>query len=89
MSDYRAKLIVGLADEAIGSRLHNAVRHVTGSDSALTVSPTSLVLGTAAGSIGFFGAAATVQSTAATVNATTLVGILKNYGLLASTAVAG
>jgi hypothetical protein len=89
MSDYRAKLIIGLADEQVGERLHNAVRHLSGAAAALTVSPTSLVLGTAGGSIGFYGAAATVQSAAATVNATTLVGILKNYGLLASTAVAG
>jgi len=86
MSDYRAKLVVGLADEAVGGRLHNAVRHLTGSDSALTVSPTSLVLGATSSSVGFFGAAVTAKPAGVTLNsATAIANALANLGLIATT----
>jgi hypothetical protein len=86
MSDYRAKLIIGLADEATGGRLHNAVRHVTGSDSALTVSPTSFSVGASTSSIGFFGAAVTAKPSGVTLNsATAIANALANLGLIATT----
>lgn len=86
MSEYRAKLVIGLADEAIGSRLHNAVRHVSGSDTAMTVSATNLAVGASTSSIGFFGAAVTARPSGVTLNnATAIANALANLGLIATT----
>jgi hypothetical protein len=70
MSDLRAKLVVGLADEAVGARVANVVSNITGGSSAL----------------GFFGAAATVKPTGVTLNsATAIANALVNLGLIATT----
>lgn len=86
MSDYRAKLVVGLADEAIGERLHNAVRHVSGSATAMTVSATNLAVGASTSNIGFYGAAVTTKPSGVTLNsATAIAAALVNLGLIATT----
>lgn len=83
MSDYRAKLVVGLADEAIGARLHDAVRHVSGSATAMTVSATNLAVGASTSNIGFFGAAVTARAASAAVtDYASLKVALQNYGLI-------
>lgn len=81
----KAKIIVGLADEQIGARVADAIQHVTGTDSALTVGGTTLKLGLTGGTIGFFGAAGAVRATSAAVtDYASLKTALQNYGLIGS-----
>jgi hypothetical protein len=84
----KSKLIVGLADEAIGSQVADALQHVTGGTDALTVGATKVSLGVSGGSLGFFGAAVTARPAAVTVNATGIAGALINLGLIAGTTTA-
>lgn len=70
MSDLRAKLIVGLADEAVGARVSNVISNITGGASAL----------------GFFGSAATVKPAGVTLNnVTAIANALANLGLIGTT----
>lgn len=70
MSDLRAKLVVGLADEAVGARVSNVISNITGGASAL----------------GFFGSAATVKPTGVTLNnVTAIANALANLGLIGTT----
>lgn len=81
----KAKIIVGLADEEVGSRVADVIQHVTGSDSALTVGSTTLKLGVSGGTLGFFGAAGVTRATSAAVtDFATLKTALQNYGLIGS-----
>jgi hypothetical protein len=64
------KLIVGLADEAVGRRVANIVTNVSAGPSRL----------------GFFGTAATVKPTGVTLNnVTSVANALVNLGLIATT----
>lgn len=80
------KLIVGLADEAIGSRVADALQHVTGGTNALTIGATSVRVGVSGGSLGFFGAAVTARPSGVTVgNVTAVANALANLGLIGTT----
>lgn len=82
----KAKLIVGLADEEIGSRVADALQHVTGSSNALTVGATTVLVGVTGGSLGFFGSAVTARPSGVTLNNVTAVAnALANLGLIATT----
>lgn len=91
----RSKLIVGLADEAAGNRVWDALQHVTGDDAALTISPATVTVGAstvsvgvASGRVGFFGAAVTTKPvgiTAGAAGVTALVNALGNLGLIGTT----
>lgn len=77
----RSKLIVGLADEAAGNRVWDAVQHTTGASDALTVGGATL-------KVGFFGATPVVKPTGVTLGAggvTALQTALANLGLIATT----
>lgn len=64
------KLIVGLADEAVGRQVANVVANVSAGTNTL----------------GFFGAAATVKPTGVTLNnITSVANALVNLGLIATT----
>lgn len=75
------KLIVGLADEEIGSRVADALQHVTGGTNALTVGATQVRVGVSGGSVGFLGAAATAAQGVTLSNVTTVAQALINLGL--------
>jgi|LakMenEpi03Aug12_release.lakeMendotaPanAssembly.Ray.scaffolds.fasta_scaffold01126_45 hypothetical protein len=91
----RSKLIVGLADEAAGNRVWDALQHVTGDDSSLTISPSTVTIGAStasvgvtSGRLGFFGAAVTTKPvgiTAGAAGVTALVTALGNLGLIGTT----
>lgn len=79
----RAKLIVGLADEEIGSRVANVIQHATGTSSALTVGATTTRIGVAGGTVAFFGGTgSTLATSAAVTDFATLKTALQNYGLI-------
>jgi hypothetical protein len=79
----KAKLIVGLADEEIGSRVADAIQHVTGSAAALTVGATTTRVGVAGGTVAFFGGTGSTRATSAAVtDFATLKTALQNYGLI-------
>lgn len=81
----RNKIIVGLADIGAGNEVGNVVRHTTGTTDSLTVGPSALHLGTASGSVGFFGATPATQATSAAVtDFATLKTALQAYGLIGS-----
>ena len=81
----RAKLIVGLADEEIGSRLADSLQHVTGASNALTVGATNVRVGVTGGTVGFFGSAGAVRQQCTTNTVTALHACLANVGLVNST----
>lgn len=85
---FRSKIIVGLADEEVGTRVADSLQHVTGGTNALTIGATNVRVGVSGGSVGFFGAAATARPAAVTVNATGLALALINLGLIAGTTTA-
>ena len=77
MSDSN-KIIIGLADSVVGQKLGNIVSNVTASSSSVTV-------GGAAGSVGFFGTTPTTQATSAAVtDFASLKTALQAYGLVGS-----
>ena len=79
----RAKLIVGLADEEIGSRLADSLQHVTGASNALTVGATVSRFGVTGGTVAFFGGTGSTRATSAAVtDFLSLKGALQNYGLV-------
>jgi hypothetical protein len=80
---FRAKLIVGLADEEIGSRVADVLQHATGTASALTVGATTTRLGVTGGTVAFFGGTGSTRATSAAVtDFATLKTALQNYGLI-------
>jgi hypothetical protein len=79
----RTTLIIGLADEEIGSRVADAVQHVTGASDAVTVGATSTRVGVAGGTVAFFGGTGSTRATSAAVtDFATLKTALQNYGLI-------
>lgn len=77
MSDSN-KIIIGLADSAVGQKLGNIVSNVTASATAVTVAG-------AAGAVGFFGTTPTTQATSAAVtDFASLKTALQAYGLVGS-----
>ena len=83
---FKQKLIIGLADEELGSRVADALQHVTGGTNALTVGATQVQVGVTGGSVGFFGAAVTARPSGVTVgNVTAVANALANLGLIATT----
>lgn len=81
----KAKLIVGLADEEIGSRVADALQHVTGASNALTVGATNVRVGVSGGSVGFCGASPVVRQQCTTNTVTALHATLSALGLVNST----
>jgi hypothetical protein len=81
----KTKLIIGLADEEIGSRVANALQHVTGSSNALTVGATTVLVGVTGTTVGFFGSAGAVRQQCTTNSVTALHACLSNLGLVNST----
>jgi hypothetical protein len=80
---FRAKLIVGLADEEIGGRVADVLQHATGTASALTVGATTTRLGVTGGTVAFFGGTGSTRATSAAVtDFATLKTALQNYGLI-------
>jgi hypothetical protein len=80
---FRAKLIVGLADEEIGGRVADVLQHATGTASALTVGATTTRLGVTGGTVAFFGGTgSTLATSAAVTDFATLKTALQNYGLI-------
>lgn len=77
----KAKLIVGLADEEIGSRVADALQHVTGASNALTVGATGVQVGVTGGSVSFLGRALTGPQGVTLSNVTTVAQALINLGL--------
>jgi len=73
MSD-RNKLIVGLADSSIGTKVANVVANVTASGTATT-------LGASTGALGFFASAPTTQQGVTLNNVTSVAQALINLGL--------
>jgi hypothetical protein len=79
----KTTLIIGLADEEIGSRVADAVQHVTGASDAVTVGATSTRVGVAGGTVAFFGGTGSTRATSAAVtDFATLKTALQNYGLI-------
>jgi hypothetical protein len=80
---FRAKLIVGLADEEVGGRVADVLQHATGTASALTVGATTTRLGVTGGTVAFFGGTGSTRATSAAVtDFATLKTALQNYGLI-------
>jgi hypothetical protein len=80
---FRAKLIVGLADEQDGGRVADVLQHATGTASALTVGATTTRLGVTGGTVAFFGGTGSTRATSAAVtDFATLKTALQNYGLI-------
>ena len=87
------KLIVGLADEEVGSRVADVIQHTTGSAGALTISPATVTVGASTASVGvsggrlgFYGAAVTTRPSGVTLNnVTAIANALANLGLIATT----
>ena len=80
---FRAKLIVGLADEEIGGRVADVLQHATGTASALTVGATTTRIGVTGGTVAFFGGTGSTRATSAAVtDFATLKTALQNYGLI-------
>jgi len=80
---FRAKLIVGLADEEIGGRVADVLQHATGTASALTVGATTTRVGVTGGTVAFFGGTGSTRATSAAVtDFATLKTALQNYGLI-------
>lgn len=73
MSDT-SKIIIGLADAQVGQKVGNIVANVTASGSAVTV-------GSAAGSLGFFGASPVAKQGVTLSNVTSVAQALINLGL--------
>lgn len=69
------KIIVGLADPIVGKRVANAIQHVTGSASALTVGGDGTELG-------FFGATPAARPTITYGNVTSVCDALLTLGLV-------
>jgi hypothetical protein len=79
----KTKIIIGLADEEIGSRVADAIQHVTGASDAVTVGATSTRVGVAGGTVAFFGGTGSTRATSAAVtDFATLKTALQNYGLI-------
>jgi hypothetical protein len=79
----KTKIIIGLADEEIGSRVADAVQHVTGASDAVTVGATSTRVGVAGGTVAFFGGTGSTRATSAAVtDFASLKTALQNYGLI-------
>jgi hypothetical protein len=79
----KAKIIIGLADEEIGSRVADAIQHVTGVSNAVTVGATSTRVGVAGGTVAFFGGTGSELATSAAVtDFASLKTALQNYGLI-------
>lgn len=80
---FRAKIVVGLADEEVGNRVADSLQHVTGSAAALTVGSTTLRLGVTGGTVAFFGGTGSTRATSAAVtDFASLKTALQNYGLI-------
>jgi hypothetical protein len=79
----KTKIIIGLADEEIGSRVADAIQHVTGASDAVTVGATNTRVGVAGGTVAFFGGTGSTRATSAAVtDFGTLKTALQNYGLI-------
>ena len=82
---FRAKLIVGLADEQDGGRVADVLQHATGTASALTVGATTTRIGVTGGTVGFLGSAGAVRQQCTTSTVTALHACLASVGLVNST----
>jgi hypothetical protein len=79
----KAKLIIGLADEEIGSRVADSLQHLTGVTNALTVGATTTRVGVTGGTVAFFGGTGSTRATSAAVtDFASLKVALQNYGLV-------
>jgi hypothetical protein len=79
----KAKLIIGLADEEIGSRVADSLQHLTGVSDALTVGATTTRVGVSGGTVAFFGGTGSTRATSAAVtDFASLKVALQNYGLV-------
>jgi hypothetical protein len=96
----QSDLIIGLANDAVGRRVWDAIQHTTGTTLAMTLSPATLVIGAptasitgstvsignATASLGFYGAAVTTKPSGVTLNnVTSIAAALVNLGLIATT----
>lgn len=81
----RRKIFIGLGDQQAGEEVSNVVRHTVGDADSLAISPGTLSLGLAAGTVGSFGATGSVQVAAAAVtDVASLKTTLQAFGLVAS-----
>lgn len=79
----KQKIIIGLADEEVGSRVGDVIQHTTGASNALTVGATVSRFGVAGGTVAFFGGTGSTRATSAAVtDFASLKVALQNYGLV-------
>jgi hypothetical protein len=80
---FKTKIVIGLADEEVGSRVADALQHVTGVSNALTVGATTVRVGVTGGTVAFFGGTGSTRATSAAVtDFASLKVALQNYGLV-------
>lgn len=76
------RLVIGLADIQTADEVHAVTRFTTGASTGLTIGSTTLRLGVAGGTVGFFGTAGSTRaSSTAITDVPGLITVLRNYGL--------
>lgn len=79
----RMQLAIGLANQQLANIIWDDLQNMTGTTNAHTIAATNTFIGTAGGTLGFFGVTGATRATSAAVtDFATLKVALQNYGLV-------